>query len=143
MRRPTHKTALAAVLITATAAFGAAGCGGSDSGAISSDDATTAIAKAAGVTLKADKIPGDAQKEGLKASASNTTTAGKDQQMVFVFTLKDNDTVGKLKDGLKNVVPAGSAADIKVLTHENIVVIYGNVGKDRSADVQKALDGLS
>lgn len=143
MQRPTHKTALAAVLLSLTAALGAAGCGGSDSGAISADEATAAVSKAAGVTLKADKVPDAAKKEGLKASASNSSTAAKDSQLIFVFTLKDADTVGKLKDGLKNAVPTSSAAKIELISHENVVVIYGAVTEDHSAAVRKAVNALS
>jgi hypothetical protein len=140
MKPRSFPTALAAVLLTA--ALGTAGCGGSDA-KISADDATAAVAKAAGVKLKPDDVPADAKKQGLKASSSNTTTASTDQQMVFVFTLKDADTVGKLKGSLSKAVPAGGGL-AKVFSHENVVVIYGAIGKDdRSAQVRKAVEALS
>jgi hypothetical protein len=125
------------ILLTAVAVVG---CGSSDATPkISADAATSAVERAADVELTAGTVPDDAAKQGLVAMASNTATASADGQIVFVFTLKDGDTVGKLSDQLKASVPAGPA---QVMTRENVVVVYGATGADHAAAVRTALDRL-
>ena len=80
----------------------------------------------------------DAKDQGLLQAYSNAQTASGDKQIVFVFTLKDSDTVNKLRDQLAGSV-TGPA---KVITHENVLVVYGATGVDYAADVRSKLDAL-
>jgi hypothetical protein len=129
---------LAALLAGAVAI---AGCGGSSSSGTSAADAKAAVEKAAGVKLTAFDIPnaGEAKKEGLEGAYSNAKTAIADKQAVFLFTVKDADTLNKVKDSLKSFDSTGKT---KILSHDNVAVVYGAIGNDHSSDIQTALNGL-
>ena len=132
------------LLSTAVAAAGiavlAAGCGSSSSSSstIDASAAKAAVERAAHVRLSDAPVPGDARDQGLEKAFSNAGTAAADKQIVFLFALKDGDTVQKLKDELTGSVPGAA----KLMTHENLVVVYGSTGADHASDIKTTIDGL-
>jgi hypothetical protein len=140
--RMRNRPLLALVAASAASAALAAGCGSSSSSSssISGDDAKAAVEKAAAIHLASTAVPGDAKKQGLTAAYSNASTAAADKQFVFVFTMKDAGTLSKLKGQLKDSLPSGSAAS--VVTHENVMVVYGAIGSDHLAAVKSAVNAL-
>ena len=134
MNRLTTKLALS----LATVALVASGCGGSKA-KVDAGAAQAAVEKASGVTLKETPVPSDAAKEGLQKAFSNQTTAAADKQIVLLFTLKDQGTLDKVKAQLKKSVPG---TDVKLFTHENLVVVYGAAGTDTSAKIKTAVEAL-
>lgn len=138
-----NRPLLALVAASAASAALAAGCGSSSSSSsssISGSDAKAAVEKAAALHLASTAVPGDAKKQGLTAAYSNASTAAKDKQFVFVFTMKDAGTLNRLKGQLKDSLPSGSAAS--VVTHENVMVVYGAIGTDHLAAVKSAVNAL-
>lgn len=125
-------------LVLAIVALAASGCGG-DKSKVDAGDASAAIAKAAGVKLTETTVPKDAAKEGLDKAYSNQATAAADKQLVLLFSVKDKGTLDKIKKQLKKSVPGN---DVKLYTHENLVVVYAAAGTDTSAKVKAALDDL-
>jgi hypothetical protein len=127
-----------------------AGCGGgggssSSSDAVAPSTAKSTVEQAAGVKLATFPVPADAKKEGLQALYSNSTSFAGDKQIVFVFDVKDSDTLNKLKGSLLNaqaLQPAGVKAKLKILTHKNIAVVYGAIGNDHYSDVSAAVNKL-
>jgi hypothetical protein len=138
-----NRPLLALVAASAASAAFAAGCGSSSSSSsssISGGDAKAAVEKAAAIHLASTSVPGDARKQGLTAAYSNASTAATDKQFVFVFTMKDAGTLNRLKGQLKDSLPASSPAS--VVTHENVMVVYGQLGNDHLAAVKSAVNGL-
>lgn len=117
----------------------AAGCGGSDAPTVAAADAQSAVERAAKIRLATTDVSSQAKDEGLLAAASNAATATTDKQIAFVFTLKDAGTVDKLRGKLASSVPGGG---VKVLTHANVVVVYGATGSDHTGAVTTAVQSL-
>ena len=136
MKRRLLITTVMAVL----AALAVASCGGSSSPPVSPTDAKAAIDKAAEVKTAAMTLPSGSEKEGLLAAYNNGATAAKDKQFVTVIVVKDSGTLDQLKDTLNNFDTGKSKA--KILTHDNVAVVYAAAGEDHLAAVKKALDGL-
>jgi maltose-binding protein MalE len=130
---------LITAVIAVLAALAIASCGGSSSPAVSTTDAKAAIDKAAEVKTSAMTLPSGSEKGGLVAAYNNAATATNDKQLVTVLVLKDSDALDKLKDTLNNFDTGGKA---KILTHENVAVVYAQAGNDHLAAVKKALNGL-
>jgi hypothetical protein len=124
----------------ATAAL-AAGCGSGGSGGVSGDDAKAAVEKAASIHLSSTSMPGDAKKQGLTNAYSNASSAASDKQFVFVFTMKDSGKLDKLKGQLKDSL-AGASNAANVITHKNVMVVYGAIGNDHLAAVKSAVNAL-
>lgn len=129
------------LVAAASIALMVAGCGSSSSSpsaAIGGADAKAVVEHAAHVQLASMPVPKDAKGQGLLQAYSNAQTASGDKQIVFVFTLKDSDTVDKLRDQLAGSVPGPA----QVITHENVLVVYGATGVDHAAAVKSTLTAL-
>jgi hypothetical protein len=135
---------LSLAVLGATAAL-AAGCGGSDesggasSGSVTAADAEAAVAKAASVKMVETPLPDKAKEEGLESISTNSGTSATDKQIIFLFTVKDAGTLGKLKGELSKT-PGTSGA--KVITKKNVMVLYGDIGSNHCPEVESAIDAL-
>jgi hypothetical protein len=134
------RTFLLATLAVA-AALPTAGCGGgSGPSGISAADAKAAVEQAAHLHLAALDLPGEARKEGVVGAYSNAATVDRDRQFVFLFALEDAGTLSKVKDMLKGSFSSGHAAE--VITHDNLMVLYGQAGNDHLVAVAHAVNAL-
>jgi len=136
---------LAVVVTIAIAGCGGGGGGGNSSSTIDPNTAKTTVENAASVKLTAIPVPDEAQKEGLQGMYANTSSIVGDKQVVFVFDVKDSDTLNQLKKSLINekaLQPAGVQTKLKILTHKNMAVVYGAVGNDHYSDITAAVNKL-
>ena len=126
-------------VVAASAALSLAACGsGGDTSAPPAASVKATVEHAAHVKLVAAPIPDDAAKQGLTASFSNGPDVAKDKQVVFLFTVKDANTAGKVAEQVRGMVPAGS----KLIVDENVIVLYASTGKDRGNDIERAVKAL-
>jgi hypothetical protein len=116
-----------------------AACGsGDEGGTVSTRDAQSVIERSAKITLAPEKVPAEARQEGLESILSNTATAAEDGQAVAVFMLEDAGKAGKVRELLSGSVPDPS----KIFVHDNVMVVYAPAGKDRGAQVERAVAAL-
>ena len=126
-------------VVAASAAMPVATCGsGADASAPSAASVKATVEQAAHVKLVASPIPDDAAAQGLTASFSNRPDVAKDKQAVFLFTVKDADTAGKVAEQVRGMVPGGS----KLIVDDNVIVLYASTGKDRGSDIEQAVKAL-
>ena len=133
------RTILAA--LAATAALSLAACGSDSDNASGASTAAVkaSVEQAAGVQLAASPIPEQARKQGLTGSFSNEASLVEDEQVVFLFTVKDADTAGHVKDMVRTMVPPGS----KVFVNDTVLVLYASSGdQDHGAAVEQAVKAL-
>jgi hypothetical protein len=132
------KTPVAATLLAAAAL--AAGCGGGSSEPdIAAADARAAVEQAAGVKLSAMELVKDGPEHGLLGSYGNLDRAATDRQLVMLLMLDDAGKASEIRDQITGGLPAGT----ETIEHENALVFYGAHGRDRSAAIEQALEGLS
>jgi hypothetical protein len=62
----------------------------------------------------------------------------RDKQVVGLFVLKSADTAEKLRDYVSSQAPASS----NLIVNDEVMVLYAANGNDRSAAVEKAVNGL-
>jgi hypothetical protein len=130
-------TAVPAVLAVAVA-LGACGSAGDASEAITAQAAKAGVERSAKLTLSPQDVPTEARDQGLEAAYSNAATAIEDGQAVAVFVVKDAGVADKVGDLVRGSVPEHS----RLIVKENVMVVYAAAGKDRSAQIQKAVDAL-
>lgn len=127
----------ALVLTAATVTLAA--CGGSPSGSqVSPDTAKTGVERAAHVALVSQPVPRDAAEQGLRASYTNAATVAKDRQAVALFVLDDPRAASKVKELVGD--PAGGRS--RLIVHDEVLVVYAPAGRDRGAQVEKAVKAL-
>jgi hypothetical protein len=127
------------LVVAAAVAIGACGSGGdSGSSGVSAATAKATVEHAAGITLAAQPIPGDAHDQGLKAAYSNAATVAKDKQVVVVFLLEDAGVADKVRDLVKGSVPAPS----RLIVNGNVMVVYAANGTDHTRQVEQAVKAL-
>jgi hypothetical protein len=144
MKRRALIPSLAVVVVLAIAGCGGSG-GGGGGGSIDPNTAKTTVETASGVKLTSIPVPDAASKEGLQGLYSNTSSITGDKQVVFVFDVKDSDTLNKLKSTLLNakaLQPAGVQTKLKILTHKNMAVVYGAIGNDHFSAISDAVNKL-
>ena len=129
-------TAVPAALAVAVA-LGACGSG-DEGGAVSAKDAQTVIERSAKLRLAPETVPAEAREEGLESILSNAATAAKDRQAVAVFMLEDAGKADKVRELVGGSVPAPS----KIFVQDNVMVVYAPAGKDRGAQVERAVEAL-
>jgi hypothetical protein len=130
-------TAVPAALAVAVA-LGACGSGDESGAAVSAQDARTVIERSAKIQLAPEKVPAEAREEGLESMFSNTATAAQDRQAVAVFMLEDAGVADKVRELVGGSVPESS----KIIVHDNVMVVYAPAGKDRGAQVERAIEAL-
>jgi hypothetical protein len=131
-----QRSILAAVAASVALSFAA--CGSDDTSAPSAASLKATVEQAAHVKLVASPIPDEAAKQGLTASFSNEPDVAKDKQVVFLFTVKDANTAGKVSEQVRGMIPGGS----KLIVDDNVIVLYATAGKDRGADIERAVKAL-
>jgi hypothetical protein len=129
-------TAIPAALAVAVA-LGACGSG-DEAGGVSAQDARSVVERSAKIQLAAEQVPAEAREEGLDSMFSNAATAAKDGQAVAVFMLESAGVADKVRDLVGGSVPESS----KVIVHDNVMVVYAPAGKDRGAQVERAIEAL-
>ena len=130
------RTILAA--LAAAAALSFAACGSDEPSGPSTASLKASVEQAAHVKLVASPIPEEARKQGLTAWFSNEPDVAKDKQVVFLFTVKDEATAGKVSEQVRGMVPGGS----KLIVDDNVIVLYASTGKDRAGAVEQAVKAL-
>jgi len=133
------RTILAALAATAALAFAA--CGSDEPSGPSGPSTASlkaSVEQAAHVKLVASPIPAEARAQGLTASFSNEADVAKDEQVVFLFVVKDDKTAGKVSEQVRGMVPGGS----KLIVDDNVIVLYASTGKDRAGAVEQAVKAL-
>ena len=131
------RTILAA--LAATAALSLAACGADEASGPSTASIKASVEQAAGVKLAASPIPEQARTQGLTASFSNEASIVEDEQVVFLFKVKDADTAGHVKDMVRQMVPPGS----KLIVNDTVLVLYASSGdQDHGAAVEQAVKAL-
>jgi hypothetical protein len=132
------RSILAVVAASAALSLAACGSGSGDTSAPSAASVKATVEQAAHVKLVASPIPDAAAKQGLTASFSNEPDVAKDKQVVFLFTVKDANTAGKVAEQVRGMVPGGS----KLIVDDNVIVLYASAGKDRGDDIEQAVKAL-
>ena len=125
------------VALAAVAAVGVAACG-SDEPTVKPEAAKATIERAANIKLATDTIPGEARKQGLKASYSNATTVARDKQVVGLFVVKDAGVAKKVTAEVRASAPKSA----KLIVGRNVLVVYASAGDDRSSAVERAVKAL-
>ncbi len=130
-----------AVVPAVAMATALAACGSVDGGqtsAISAQAAKQSVERSAHIKLAPQEIPADAREQGLKTAYSNVATVVKDGQAVFLFLLEDANVADKVNDLVENSVPQSS----RLIVNDNVMVVYSPAGKDRTAQVKRAVEAL-
>ena len=128
-------------VLAATAALALSACGaGKDPGAnaITPVAAKASVERSAGLKLAPQAVPGEAHEQGLESAFSNAATAAADRQAVVVFLLEDAGVADKVSDLVRDSVPKPS----RLIVNDNVMVVYAAAGKDRAAQVEKAVAAL-
>ena len=128
-------------VLAATAALALSACGsGEDPGAnaITPVAAKASVERSAGLKLAPQAVPGEAHEQGLESAFSNAATAAADRQVVVVFLLQDAGVADKVSDLVRGSVPEPS----RLIVNDNVMVVYAAAGKDRAAQVEKAVAAL-
>ena len=125
-------------VIALAAALAACGSEGGQTSAISAQAAKQSVERSAHIKLAPQEIPADAREQGLKTAYSNVATVMKDGQAVFLFLLKDANVADKVNDLVEDSVPQSS----RLIVNENVMVVYSPAGKDRTAQVKRAVEAL-
>ena len=129
----------ATLAVVAALALGA--CGSSEEPAASKvtpEAAKARVERAAHVKLKADPVPSEARKQGLRATYSNTATVVRDKQAVALFVMKDADTAGEVTKRVRGTAPKSA----RLIAHGPILVVYAAAGADRADAVEQAVESL-
>lgn len=128
-------------VLAATAVLALSACGsGEDPGAdaITPVAAKASVERSAGLKLAPQAVPGEAREQGLESAFSNAATAAADRQAVVVFLLQDAGVADKVSDLVRGSVPKPS----RLIVNDNVMVVYAAAGKDRAAQVEKAVAAL-
>ena len=131
-----RRTILAA--LAAAAALSFAACGSEEPSGPSTASIKSSVEQAAHVKLVASPIPAQARDQGLTGSFSNEPSIVKDQQVVFLFTVKDAKTAGQVSTMVRDMVPG----DSELFVNDNVLVLYATSGKDHGAAIEKAVKAL-
>jgi hypothetical protein len=129
---------LAIVAVALGLGVAACGSGGGGEEAIAPEAAKTRVEQAAGVKLAETPFSEEAGDQGLRVAYTNGATVAQDKQVVGLFVLKSADTAEKLRDYVSSQAPASS----KLIVNDEVMVVYAANGNDRSAAVEKAVNGL-
>jgi hypothetical protein len=135
-----HRTMTIPLATTIALALGACGSDGGNSStpSVSPEAAKSRIERAAHVTLAAERVPGEAREQGLRASYSNSSTAVKDEQVVGLFVMKDADVVDEVSDQIRASAPKSA----KLIVNGEVMVVYAAAGSDRSRAIERAVKAL-
>jgi hypothetical protein len=128
-------------VLAATAAVALSACGaGDDSGApaITAQAAQASVERSARLQLTPQAVPAEAREQGLDSVYTNAATAAQDRQAVAVFLLEDAGVADEVGDLVRGSVPAPS----RLIVNENVMVVYAAAGKDRTAQVERAVKAL-
>lgn len=125
---------IAVALATTSAALALGACGSDDASGVSPETARAGVERAAQLRL----TPIKAEQEGLRASYSNASTAGKDKQVVALFVMDDADVADKVVDEVRASAPPTA----KLIVHDSVMVVYAAAGADRAAAVERAVEAL-
>ena len=133
------RTIIAVLGITAAVALAACGSA-KDPGAtaITVEAAKASVERSAGLKLAHQPVPAEAREQGLETAFSNAATAAKDRQAVVLFLMKDAGVADKVGDLVRGSVPQPS----RLIVNGNVMVVYAAAGKDRAAQVEKAVEAL-
>jgi hypothetical protein len=129
------------VVLAALAAVTLAACGLADD---AGDDPITALAakssveRTARIELVSQPVPAAARDQGLASAFTNAATAARDRQAVAVFLLRDADAAGKVARLVRASVPEPS----RLIVHRNVMVVYAAAGRDRTAQLEQAIESL-
>lgn len=128
-------------VLAATAALALSACGsGEDPGAnaITPGAAKASVERSAGLKLAPQAVPGEGHEQGLESAFSNAATAAADRQAVVVFLLRDAGVADKVNALVRGSVPEPS----RLIVNDNVMVVYAAAGKNRTAQVEKAVAAL-
>src|SRR3712207_6570679 len=124
--------------LVGTAALAVAACGSDVEPSVEPGTAKVQVERAAHVTLAEDAVPADAREDGMRASFSNSATAGEDRQAIALFVMKDAEVADEVSDRLRTSAPKTA----RLIVNGPVMVMYAPAGNDRSAAVQRAVDAL-
>jgi hypothetical protein len=127
--------------LAATLALALAACSSDVDGGTASttpEHAKGSIERAAQVQLVAERVPGDAREQGLKASYSNAATAVKDKQVVALFVMEDAGVADEVSD----MVRASAPKSARLIVDGEVMVVYAAAGADHAAAVARAVKAL-
>ena len=88
--------------------------------------------------LAPESVPAEAREQGLESVYTNAATAAQDRQAVAVFLLEDAGVADEVGDLVRGSVPSPS----RLIVNENVMVVYAAAGKDRAAQVERAVKAL-
>jgi hypothetical protein len=128
-------------VLAAAAALALSACGAEkDPGAnaITPVAAKASVERSAGLKLAPQAVPGEAREQGLESAFSNAATAAADRQAVVVFLLEDAGVADKVSELVRDSVPEPS----RLIVNDNVMVVYAAAGKNRVAQVEKAVAAL-
>ena len=80
----------------------------------------------------------EARDQGLRVAYTNGATVAQDKQVVGLFVLKSADNAEKLRE----LVNAEAPGTKRMMVNDEVMVLYVANGNDRSAAVEKAVEGL-
>jgi hypothetical protein len=130
---------LIAVLVATAVALSACGSGEDpDTTGVSAAAAKASVERSARIQLAPQALPAGARAEGLEAAFTNAPTAAKDRQAVAVFLLEDAGFAYKAGELVRGSVPEPS----RLIVKKNVMVVYASAGKDRTAQVEQAVEAL-
>ena len=129
----------AAALIVSTVTLAA--CGTENRSAptgITAQAAKASVERSARLKLAPQDIPVDARGQGLRSAFSNAATVVRDRQAVTVFLMRDAEVADKVGELVRDSVPQPS----RLIVNDNVMVVYAAAGKNRGAQVEKAVEAL-
>jgi len=118
--------------------LGVAACGGGGEKAIAPETAKARVEQAANVKLAETPFSEEARDQGLRVAYTNGATVAQDKQVVGLFVLKSADNAEKLRE----LVNAEAPGTKRMMVNDEVMVLYVPNGNDRSAAVEKAVEGL-
>jgi|SRR5215218_4981999 len=118
--------------------LGVAACGGGGEKAIAPETAKARVEQAANVKLAETPFSEEARDQGLRVAYTNGATVAQDKQVVGLFVLKSADNAEKLRE----LVNAEAPGTKRMMVNDEVMVLYVANGNDRSAAVEKAVEGL-
>jgi hypothetical protein len=128
-------------VFAAIAAVALAACSSDEdkgAGTISAQAAKTTVERSGRLQLAPQQVPAEAREQGLEAAFSNAATAVRDRQAVAVFLLEDAGVADEVGALVRDSVPQPS----RLIVNDNVLVVYAAAGKDRAAQVEKAVEAL-
>jgi hypothetical protein len=128
-------------VLAAAAALALSACGSGEhpgAGSITPAAAKASVERSAGLELAPQPVPDEAHEQGLESAFSNAATAAEDRQAVVVFLLEDAGVADKVGDLVRGSVPEPS----RLIVNDNVMVVYAAAGKDRAAQVERAVEAL-